>query len=278
MIILVVAFVVIGIPALVGTGVLEFGFGDMTLKDWMQLLLIPLSIVVIGTLIQRSENRTDRRIAEERVQSDREIAGGRVQQETLNSYLDSMGTFIVNNALNNERGVQVMRARTAATIRVLANVEHRNAVFGFLRDAALLGGPEATGGDDDASGSHTGDAKLISVLKRIDLSRADLTSAFLMGADLSRAYLAEADLSRANLTGAYLTGADLNGADLTGAYLAGAYLTGAYLAGADLRGAVGTTNTQLAQAASIIGATFPDGTVIETEEQRKEFKTQYGWG
>jgi hypothetical protein len=102
-------------------------------------------------------------------------------------------------------------------------------------------------------------------LRGADLSGANLREANLSGADLRGANLSEAnvpwaDLSRANLYRADLSGARLSEADLRGANLDQANLRGANLYRANLVGAK-VTDEQLAQAASLAGATMPDGTV-----------------
>jgi uncharacterized protein YjbI with pentapeptide repeats len=65
----------------------------------------------------------------------------------------------------------------------------------------------------------------------------------------------------------YFTDWDLSEEDLSGVNLSGAKLYGADLTGADLREAdlerATVTDGQLAQAASLKGATMPDGTVHE---------------
>ncbi len=165
------------VVALLVDGSWYSGFETKSFWDWMQLLLIPITIVIIGTIFQFSENRTDREIGKERV-----------QQETLNSYLNSMGTLIVNGGLDQPQTVQVMRARTAATIRVLANIDHRNAVFGFLRDADLIGRRMAQDGNDD---TQPNGPKPVALLKRI----------VLRGVNLAEAFLYEASLTAASLTG-----------------------------------------------------------------------------
>jgi len=43
-----------------------------------------------------------------------------------------------------------------------------------------------------------------------------------------------------------------------------------------LTDAIGTTNEQLAQARLLMGATLPDDTVIEDEDQWLKFKAKYG--
>ena len=310
----VVVLAMAGAVTLLITGVWHSGFETKSFWDWMQLLLIPVSLVIIATFLQLTENRTDRRIAEERVQSDREIASDRAQQETLDSYLDSMGTLINSDGLNFPQTVQVMRARTATIIRSLGE-QRRNALFDFLRNANLLG--YAIMGDSrrivPISQSSNGGRSPISLLRGADLSEIDLTRADLRLTDLTDTVLrggllTGALLWQANLTGAYLleaemTGADLNEANLTGAYLNGANLTGANLRASNLTGismptaildqtnlrdanltrsfllgATGTTNLQLAESNTLVGATLPDGTVIENEEQWQAFKAKYGGG
>jgi uncharacterized protein YjbI with pentapeptide repeats len=124
------------------------------------------------------------------------------------------------------------------------------------------------------------------------LQSADLSTASLRGADLSYAALqsadlsapvppgfppgspppittnlTDADLSHAALTDAALTDAALTDADLTDAVLRDTTLSGALLGGADLSGADLTnatvTQEQLDKAASLKGATMPDGQKYE---------------
>ena len=135
-------------------------------------------------------------------------------------------------------------------------------------------------------------------LHKSNLHRADLTEANLHKADLSESNLSYANLSYANLFSADLTEADLSGAilryanlayanlcsadlteaNLSGANLSEANLSGANLSGANLDGASNVTNQQLAQAASMLGTTLPDGTKIDTKEQEAESAQQYGEG
>jgi uncharacterized protein YjbI with pentapeptide repeats len=126
-------------------------------------------------------------------------------------------------------------------------------------------------------------------LRQADFSYATLTNANLSKADLRFIVMAETNLSGAILSGADLrcvrlwandlTGADLGNADLREADFAGsisgplisddpdanfgdAILTDANLAGADLTDAI-ITEEQLAQCASLEGATMPNGQKYE---------------
>jgi len=104
----------------------------------------------------------------------------------------------------------------------------------------------------DLSGAELSWANLVGTyliranLRGANLYEADLRGANLHEANLSGANLYEADLSVADLSGANLSVADLRKADLSGADLSDAYLLGAEV-----------THEQLAQAASLAGATTP---------------------
>jgi uncharacterized protein YjbI with pentapeptide repeats len=92
----------------------------------------------------------------------------------------------------------------------------------------------------------------VAVLQGAFLDDADLHAAALQGADLSNADLTSADLSESHLTGASLADANLSGANLYRAGLSGANLSGANV-----------SPEQLAQAASLEGATMPNGQKYE---------------
>jgi uncharacterized protein YjbI with pentapeptide repeats len=93
------------------------------------------------------------------------------------------------------------------------------------------------------------------------LQGANLSDAVLQQAHLDNATLAQADLSGAGLTDADLRGANFHNADLSRANLSGADLSSAVLGDADLSDAK-VTDEQLSQAASLQGATMPDGSKV----------------
>jgi len=109
-------------------------------------------------------------------------------------------------------------------------------------------------------------------LRRTNLSNANLNGAGLREADLRWANLPDADLSEpepltAKIVTADLSEADLREANLINANLSGARLVEANLRGADLRWAklinANVTNKQLAECASLEGATLPNGQKYE---------------
>jgi uncharacterized protein YjbI with pentapeptide repeats len=205
----------------------------------------------------------------------------------------------------------IARSRTLTAVRQL-DADHKGILLQFLYESNLIGtdivppGSEPAidrivylNGADLSSANLSGaglvrsnltEANLIGAnLSHTNLTGADLSYAILIGADLSNAGLIGAELNIANLTGAdlwsasltnadlsytYLSGANLYYADLSHTSLIGATLDKADLKDANLSGARDWTNHQLALAASLVGATMPDGTLM-TEGAWEEFKKQY---
>jgi hypothetical protein len=228
-----------------------------TLWDWLDLLIVPLVLGVGAFLLNRSEQRRQVQIAEQRAESDRKAverraeaesmrALDRIREDRLQAYLDRMQELL-------EKGLKfpppesdllrdVAMTRTLTVLRGLDG-ERKGALLLFLRDSELI---SKTGPIIPLHWADLNEANLSKTdLRETNLVGANLHSAVLTEADLTGADLSRAELCRANLTGANLTGADLTGANLsvsspffaklTGADLTGANLTGANLTGANLR-------------------------------------------
>ena len=225
-----------------------------TVWDWMDLLIVPLALVVIGLVFtmlqdarqQRIEDQRARqaqKIENQRAEAERELAEQRAQDEALQAYLSQMGSLLLEKDLRESKeDSEVRTLARARTLTVLGRLDpsRKKALMQFLVEADLV--------------------------QRVE-GRDPIIS--LRGADLSDAYLSDSrDLSGANLVGADLSGADLNGAELSDANL-----SGVYLGDANLRGAKGVTNEQLAAARSLKGATMPNGQKYEDwlkSKNRKE--------
>jgi uncharacterized protein YjbI with pentapeptide repeats len=247
---------------------------DITLWQWLDLLIIPVVLAVGGYLFTRSENRASRVAAEQRA-----------QDEALQAYLDQMGQMLLDKERPLRRSKEGDEERTLARARTLTVLgrldgERKRSVLQFLsesnllvkerpivniagadmRDASLhyahLNGTDLGGIDlSDAvlfgghlSGtdlSHTNlsraDLRFSQMtrtdLYKADLSEADLTGAVLLETNLRRTDLRSADLSLAGFGGVDLSGADLNGAKLSGARLNGNNFSDADLSNADLSNA-----------------------------------------
>ena len=256
--------------------ILETGFADKTLWDWMDLLIVSV-VLTFGVLalnysqrkneqaIAKESREQDRDIAEKNRETDREIARDRQYQTTLETYFDRMADLLLKENLRNsgegDEVRSIARTRTLAVLRSL-DAERVGAVFRFIDDAELKDVISLKGG-------NLMEVKWMGA----DLYGATLSDAFLFGATLSDAFLFGATLSDAHLSWAHLDGAHLDDANLSGALLLRAHLRGADLdkanldgadlSEADLRGAVNYTDKQLREANSLKGATMPDGTKYE---------------
>ena len=203
-----VLIVLLGILTLIG---LPF---NISLWNWLDLLIVPAVLAIGGYLFTRTENRATQGAAERRA-----------QDEALQAYLDQMSGMLIPNkdqpslykARPGDSLSSVARARTLTVLPRLEGVRKARVVQ-FLYESGLIA-----------------KTRPILALSGAYLAGADLREANLVGADLSKANLAGADLSGAYyLDGAILGGADLREANLSWANLTGADLSGAYLHGADL--------------------------------------------
>jgi uncharacterized protein YjbI with pentapeptide repeats len=289
----------------------RWGFRGKTVWDWMDLLIVPLVLVVIGLLFSMSQDARQQALENERqaqalaienqrAAAERELAEQRAQDEALQAYLDQMSQLMLERKLlEAEPGAPVYTLAQARTSTVILRLdaEHNESVTRFLIDSGLAV-------KSDPSPRLLSEIALWdATLSGAELADADLSYAKLSGADLSYALLADADLRHANLIGAELRYASLSGADLRHASLYSADLSDASLAqtdlrnaslgnlkggfkadlrdadfrGANLSGAIGATNEELEQqAASLEGATMPNGQKYEEWLKSKENKQSNG--
>jgi uncharacterized protein YjbI with pentapeptide repeats len=231
----------------------RWGFRGMTVRDWLQLLIVPLALVLIGFLFTMQQDARQQRTEDQRAQAERRLAEQSAQDEALQAYLDQLSDLLLEKDLrNSDEGSEVRtlaRARTATVIQRLDAEGNRN-VIRFLNEAGLTKSRRSS----------------IRLLAGVDLQGARLGGADLVGTDLSFTNLSDADLSDANLLDAKLRGTDLSDADLKYAYLIEADLSDANLNGADLTeanlsNARGITKEQLEkQTENLKDALMPDKT------------------
>jgi uncharacterized protein YjbI with pentapeptide repeats len=235
------------------------GFRGMTVRDWLQLLIVPFALVVISFLFTVQQDQRQQQIENQRAEAERELAERRAQDEALQAYLDQMSALLLEKDLRaSDEDSEVRTLARARTLTVLGRLDpsRKTAVMEFLVEAELV--QSAEGGREPII--RLSGANLI----RVNLSEANLSGAHLSSVDMCEAYLNDAELGEAHLSGAYLCNAELRGADLRGAHLSGADLNGAYLREADLTHVEGVTNEELEQQAySLEGATMPNGQKYE---------------
>jgi uncharacterized protein YjbI with pentapeptide repeats len=244
----------------------RWGFRGMTVRDWLQLLIVPLALVVIGFVFTMQQDQRQQRIENQRAKAERELAEQRAQDEALQAYLDQMGSLLLEKDLRaSEKDSEVRtlaRARTATVIQRL-DPDRNRSVIGFLKEAGLLAkGP----GTSILNGADLSGADL----RGANLWQTDLRGANLSGADLNSSYLRAADLSNADLSNADLSNADLSRALLIDVHLHRADLSGADLTRADLTSTSAWTRKQLLAAKSLKDATMPNGQKYEEWLKDKE--------
>jgi len=198
------------------------GYGD-TPWDWLRVLIVPAVIAVGGFLLNRTLRERELEIAEQRTNTDRQIADQRSKDAAVQAYFDQMAQLLTDDKLPTDESAKTSRVRMlvrAQTKEVLWKLDpHRKRnLLQFLHEAGLIVGTNNIIG--------------------------------LIGADLQDAYLEKLDLKDANLEGADMKNADLSETDLRGAILNGADLTDATV-----------TEEQLATCRSVNGVTMPDGSV-----------------
>jgi uncharacterized protein YjbI with pentapeptide repeats len=265
------------------------GFRGMTLRTWLELLVVPLALVVIGFLFTmqqdaRQQNIEDQRalqaqkIENQRAEAEQELAEQRAQDEALQAYLDQMSQLMLERKLlEAEEGdpVHTLAQARTSTVILRLDAEHNESVIRFLSNSGLAVSREASPRllrGITLSHATLSDANLFEA----DLEAADLRGANLRGANLRGANLRGANLRGANLRGANLRGANLSGANLSDAFLSDANLSrGATMDGieiivgvtdlrhANLSDASGVSEEQLTAAKTLEDATMPDGQKYE---------------
>src|SRR5215208_237304 len=171
---------------------------DITLWDWIKLLIVPAAIAGAGLWFNKQQRERELQIADQRAQTDRDIADQRRQDEALQAYLSQIGELLLREErpLHETEKCDVVRtlawARTKTVLRRLHDGAHKGRVLRFLGEAGLLNKPAPV----------------------IDLKGADLREADLRGSVLEEVCLKEADLRGGNLRGAVLGEPDLSGGNL----------------------------------------------------------------
>jgi uncharacterized protein YjbI with pentapeptide repeats len=306
-VILAVFLLVAVFAVLVWAGYLETGFVDYTsptgefqrgktLWDWMDLLLVPIVLAGLVAWFSWETNKRERSAEDRRLEEQRKIELDRLRQTALQTYLDRMTELLLKEGLRApEPDAEVRDAARAQTLTVLPQLDgvRKSRLLSFLYESGLIGRQEVS---VDLSGADLSEAHLqranlseaylgLTNLYKTNLVRADLSGTNLRGAylvestlegvNLRSATLREAHLGEVNLKEADLSKADLRWASMSMADLQGARLDKANLRGANLTGAK-VTPEQLAQAASLEGATLPDGTESISKPKSKPASTEPG--
>jgi uncharacterized protein YjbI with pentapeptide repeats len=156
----------------------------MTLREWLQLLIVPFALVSISFLFTMQQDARQRQIEDQRAQAERNLAEQRAQDATLQAYLDQMSTLMLNrNLLESEPSDPTFALAQARTSTVILRLDgaHNRSVTRFLRDSGLADDLLLSGID----------------LEGANLNDADLGDADLLDVDLSTAQVTQEQLDQA---------------------------------------------------------------------------------
>ena len=200
---------------------------DITLWDWIKLLVVPAVIAGGGIWFNRQQRERELEIAREQRERDLEIAEQRVQAAALQAFLDQMTHSTAYRELRTAPASGHKRAILRAKMQTLLlqlDEERKGLLLSFLHGAKLSRKKEITPYEYTKEGSEeTREERWrypILSLDYIDFSGTKLTpDTKLAFDDLRGIILRGAKLSKVNLSGANLKNADLSDADLSGAQL-----------------------------------------------------------
>jgi septal ring factor EnvC (AmiA/AmiB activator) len=96
------------------------GFRGMTVRDWLQLLIVPFALVVISFLFTAQQDQRQQQIEQQRAEAERELEEQRAQDQALQAYLDQMSTLLLEKDLrSSDKDSEVRTLARARTLTVL---------------------------------------------------------------------------------------------------------------------------------------------------------------
>lgn len=224
-----------------------------TLRDWLELLLIPLTIVVAGYFLNQAQWRREDAVEQRRIDTERANAADERREQQLQLYFDRISDLLLGGGLRESSFGDGKRAVAQIwTLAILRSLDpKRKAILlKFIYEAGLIWATDSIIKLDNAdlSGLDLYKANLNQTdLRGTNLSKSTMRKADLFGANLSLADLSGVDLSgascfrgqmvAANFRDALLTECDFEQADISGSDFSNAKMSGSSLRGAIVRGA-----------------------------------------
>src|SRR5829696_7968162 len=130
----------------------RWGFRGKTVWNWLEVLIVPLVLVVIGFLFTMQQDARQQQIEDQRAQqaqklenqraeAERELAKQSAQDEALQAYLDQVSTLLLEKDLrNSDEDSEVRTLARARTLTVLGRLDpaRKTEVMQFLSEANLI--------------------------------------------------------------------------------------------------------------------------------------------
>src|SRR5215217_7707410 len=123
------------------------GFRGKTVWDFLQLLIVPLVVAVIGLWFATQQDARQQQFENQRSDAERKFADQRAQDEALQAYLDQMSQLILDRKLlEAEQGTPLYTLAQARTSTVILRLdaEHNESVTRFLINSGLAESSEAS--------------------------------------------------------------------------------------------------------------------------------------
>ena len=236
----------------------RWGFRGMTVRDWLELFIVPLSLVVIGLVftaqqdvrqarIENHRTQQAQKIETQRAEAEQKLAEQRAQDEALQAYLDQMNQLLLEKNLRDSepgREVRILaRARTLSTLGRI-DADHKLSLLQFLYEADLINSTQPVINLDGANLQNV-DLSYVNLSHAPQLQRSEIQRGF--GVCVVRSEEQEQALGpfyggcdTLNEEGfvVYVLSRDLRGTDLSATSLHGADLSWSVLAKANLQYAV----------------------------------------
>jgi uncharacterized protein YjbI with pentapeptide repeats len=186
------------------------GFEAKSLWDWLDLLIIPLTLLIGGYFLNRQERLREQKLIESNQRVERELALDKQREANLQSYLDRITELMLTHDLREKEKKEAQHVARVRTLTILLALDgnRQRLVLHFLKEAELLGDYKAS----------TPISALLD-LQEIDLSNAELRELNLPGVFLVKANFSGANLHNATFSYSWLTETNFQNADLSNASL-----------------------------------------------------------
>ena len=116
------------------------GFGDNKLWEWLNLLILPVTLALGANLVSMQQNRRGLQESQGQHQTDLQIAEDTRQEETLDAYIDQvMQLLLEKNLRASEPGSDIREVARIHTLTSLSrlNTTRQRILLQFLDEAGL---------------------------------------------------------------------------------------------------------------------------------------------
>lgn len=196
------------------------------LWDWLELLIVPIVLTLLGLLFNYTQKRTEIEIASKKEIHEREIEDDKNQEATLRQYLEQMNDLVFNKGLTSPTPTAnvlgIARIITLTTLRRI-NSERAGVILRYLYEAKLL---DADDLKVDISGIRLRKIKLWKQIDKINFQGVEFHESDFTGCELSNCNLNNSKFYRCNFRNANLINSSVEKTEFTMSDLTRANLSG----------------------------------------------------